>query len=135
MMNHASRAMRSACEPAVSKMLPAQFMASSWLLGLGRKPARCSGARRLRRRALLVYLVLHVVVAAGARRLGREARERTNVRRDLPQLLVGDASAERRHPVRPTVDDRGDDVLGIAPVDPFVIHERRTHTTAAVRVA
>ena len=44
-------------------------------------------------------------------------------------------AAEGRHPVGSAVDDRGVDAARIAAVDPAIVHQRRPHPAAALKVA
>src|SRR5215204_4117609 len=77
----------------------------------------------------------HVVVAAGRRVLWHLSAEGVDVGDQLPDLLAGDAAAERRHSVGASFDNGGVDLLGLGAVDPLVVGERRADAAAAVRMA
>src|SRR5215218_7374429 len=72
------------------------------------------------------------IVAAGRRILRDITAHRAHVSGDLPNLSVGDFVAERRHAVWPPIADGGDDVIDLAAVDPFVVHQSRTGAATAV---
>src|SRR4051812_3536929 len=50
----------------------------------------------------------------------------------LPDLFVGNLVSERRHSVRPALDNRLEDVRRLTAVDPPVVHQRWSHPAAAV---
>src|SRR4051812_44897737 len=81
-------------------------------------------------------LGVHVVIAAGGgiARCG-QAGHAADVSGDLPDLIVGDFAAIGGHAIGPAFDDGGENLLGLAAVNPFLIHERRAHAAAAVCVA
>src|SRR5215212_4194239 len=96
---------------------------------------RAAGHGREGRGAVLGRARMHVVVARGRRVLRHIAAHRTHIPGDLPDLVVRDLAAERRHAVRPALADRVDDVLDRAAVDPDVVDQRRPGAAAAIGVA
>src|SRR5690242_19422487 len=76
----------------------------------------------------------HVIIASGASALWSEATQRANVGDELPDLFVRQPILPRRHSVRPSCGDRGEDLIWRATVDPLVVHERRPHAAATIRV-
>src|SRR3954453_627558 len=65
---------------------------------------------------------LHRIVTRRPYRGGYETAQRTDIGDQLPDLLLGDLVAERRHPVRAPFENGLVDVAGLAAVDPFVVH-------------
>lgn len=53
---------------------------------------------------------------------------------ELPDLFVGQKAAEGGHAVRAPFANAGPDVLDRVAVDPDVVHQRRAHTAAAIKV-
>src|SRR5690242_19955690 len=91
---------------------------------------------RLRpRRRSLGRLLHHVIVAAAACPLRVEGAERAHVAHQLPDLLVAELVLPCRHPVRPPIRDRREDLLRLTAVDPFFVHQWRTDAAAALKVA
>src|SRR5689334_6109088 len=84
---------------------------------------------------LFGFLEHHVIVTCGANGLALQAAQRAHIGDELPHLIVGNLAAERGHPVRPTFDDCREDVLRIAAVDPLVVSEWRSDSTAPMGVA
>src|ERR1041384_687567 len=76
----------------------------------------------------------HVVIARGAYVFTQLTTERAYISNQLPDLLIGNFSAERRHAVRPPLDDGRVNLLGSAAVNPLIVHQGRSHAAAAVRV-
>src|SRR5436190_8138268 len=96
--------------------------------------------RLFRNRMLVVARVLRRGAGEGvgaARRdvLAQLAAHRSHIGDELPDLVVGNASAERRHAVRPAFDDRSVDRLRLVAVAPLLVHQRRAHAAAAVGMA
>ena len=52
----------------------------------------------------------------------REAAKAANVGRNLPDLVIHDLATERRHPVRAAFNNRRENLLRIAAINPLVIH-------------
>src|SRR4051794_5955599 len=77
----------------------------------------------------------HPFGAAGNCVLARLARERPDVSGELPDLIVGQLAAPRRHAVRTTGGDRRGDLVDAAAVAPLVVHQGRTDGAATVRMA
>src|SRR3954468_6110238 len=110
----------------LTRVAPSSLLDGRW---------RDEGWRRMTFVARLFgLLVHHVVVTRRANGLALQSAERAHVGDQLPDLVIGKPAAERRHSIRPSFDDRREDVLWSAPVDPFVVGEWRTYTTSAVRV-
>ena len=65
----------------------------------------------------------------------QQSSERTHIRDDFPDLIVGNFAAESGHAVRAAFDDRLVNVFRVAAIDPFFVHERWSHTATSVRVA
>src|SRR5439155_26049241 len=103
--------------------------AASSLLGGVRSVRRLARRERLRRR------VAHFLSAARDGVLAGLARQCADVSGELPNLIVGELAAPRRHAVRPALGDARGDLVDAAAVPPFVVHQRRTHAPAAVAVA
>src|SRR4051794_14366694 len=77
---------------------------------------------------------MHVIVATRRSIRGHITAHRANISRDLPNLVLGDLVAERRHAIRPPVAYGGDDVVDFTAIDPLVIHERGADPAAAIRM-
>src|SRR5438309_1322782 len=95
---------------------------------------RIIAAGMLFRRERLRLLALHMI---GARRsdVHRQlSAERTHVGDELPHLILGNFSGERRHAVRPTLHDGVVDLSGLRAVDPISVDERRAYASAPVSV-
>lgn len=88
--------------------------------------ARCGGRR---------IAALHFVTASGRHIFGQLAAHGPHEGDDLPHLLIGNFAAERRHPIRPTLNDVSVDVLRLTSIDPGVVHQRRTNAASTVKVA
>src|SRR3954469_8560817 len=110
------------------------FIAAS-LRRLTRGRRVAAGHGREGRGAVLGRARMHVVVARGRRVLRHVAAHRAHIAGDLPDLVVRDLAAERRHAVRPALADRVDDVLDRAAVDPDIVDQRRPGAAAAIGVA
>src|SRR3954447_630191 len=110
------------------------FIAAS-LRRLTRGRRVAAGHGREGRGAVLGRARMHVVVARGRRVLRHIAAHRAHIAGDLPDLVVRDLAAERRHAVRPALADRVDDVLDRPAIDPDVVDQRRPRAAAAVGVA
>ena len=67
--------------------------------------------------------------------LARLARQRADVGGELPDLVLGQLAAPRRHAVGAAFGDARRDLVDAAAVAPFVVHQRRAHAAAAVAVA
>ena len=102
----------------------------------GRRRAMADPALRVGSSLRLLRASRHHLFRSRRRRALRlEAADGADVRRQLPDLVDRDVPAVRRHPVRPALGDRREDVRGRAAVDPFGVHQRRADAAAAVEVA
>jgi hypothetical protein len=119
--------MRAACGPAGCRASCACGASVGAASAISSGPAR-GVAPALGKRAE------HASVRLGATFLRQQPAHRAHVRHDLPRLCFRDASAERRHAVGPSIHDGGEDRIGLASVDPLVVHEGRPHVPAALRV-
>ena len=50
-------------------------------------------------------------------------------------MRLGNATAKRRHSVRPSFDDGGEDRVRRTAIDPLIVHQRRPDASTALRVA
>src|SRR6476660_446083 len=78
--------------------------------------------------------VRHRIVARRRRCARHLAAHRSDVSGNLPNLIVGDLAAERRHAVRPSLPNRRNDILDRVPVNPFVVREGGTDPAATMRM-
>src|SRR3979490_1959977 len=76
----------------------------------------------------------HVIVAIGSSTFWRETAQGAHVGDELPDLLRRHLWFPRRHPLGGPFRDAGEDLLRRASIDPLVVHERRPHAAAAVRM-
>ena len=58
-----------------------------------------------------------------------------HVGRELPDLVLGQLAAPRRHSVRPALGDGCGDLVDAPAVAPLVVHQRRPHSASTVAVA
>src|SRR4051794_26371548 len=89
-------------------------------------------ARRGRRKPTFTLVRTHLIVPRGGDVTSHEPAECAHIGRDLPDLILRNFSAERRHAVRPAFADAGGDVFDRAAVDPHVVHQRRARTPTPV---
>src|SRR5215204_5949020 len=100
-----------------------------------RQPARARATKHRRMEARILIAASLRRLTRGRRVLRHIAAHRAHIAGDLPNLIVRDLAAERRHAVRPTLADRVDDVLDRAAIDPDVVDQRRPGAAAAIGVA
>src|SRR4029078_897191 len=122
-MYHHMPAMRSACGPA-------GLNTDSFIRHSMQHRVRCLFWLELSQ-PLLGLTAEHVIVASTRCILRSLAAERAHICHDAAHFIVWNAAAPCRHSVWPPFHDRCEDTRWIAAVDPFVIHQRRTHATAA----
>src|SRR5215213_4538084 len=117
------------------RRMEARILIAASLRRLTRGRRVAAGHGREGRGAVLGRARMHVVVARGRRVLRHVAAHRAHIAGDLPDLVVRDLAAERRHAVRPALAERVDDVLDRAAIDPVVLDQRRPGAAAAIGVA
>ena len=78
---------------------------------------------------------MHIVISARRRVLRRLPTKAADVRSELPYLVIRKFAAEGWHPVRPSLDNGRKDLIGLAAVDPFVVHQWRPNASSAVEMA
>src|SRR4051812_18615907 len=76
-----------------------------------------------------------MIVPCRRRSARPQCADAPNISNELPNLGVYDLAAERWHPIRTPFDDRRKNLLRGASVNPFVVHQRGTHSAAAMGVA
>src|SRR5438105_3739299 len=77
---------------------------------------------------------VHVIVPGRAHRRAPQSAHRSHVSDNLPHLLITEFPLEAGHSVRTAFDNRVVDLSGIASVNPLVIYQRRSNSSAAVEV-
>ena len=98
--------------------------------------ARCPALRAGWRGASVCGVgVAHFVGAARHRILARLAGQRADIGGELPDLVVGQLPAPRRHAVGAAFGDRRGDLVDAPAVAPLVVHQRRAHAAAAMGMA
>src|SRR5205809_1618278 len=105
----------------------------------------CGECCSLRRRLAAVWLCagaplfrlsfLDAVIAARDGVATHECTHRPNIGHQLPYLGIIQAAAEGRHAVWPAFYNRRKYFTWLMSVNPFVIHQRRTDASTAMRVA
>src|SRR4051812_48013732 len=76
-----------------------------------------------------------MIVPCRRRSARPQCADAPNISNELPNLGVYDLAAERWHPIRTPFDNRRKNLLRGASVNPFVVHQRGTHSAAAMGVA
>ena len=76
-----------------------------------------------------------MIVAIRGDILRQQPAKRSHVGSELPDLIVGDLSAEGRHAIRPPLENAVINLIGLVAVAPFVVAQRRADAAPAVRMA
>lgn len=78
---------------------------------------------------------MHMIAPDGDGGFRFEPTQGAYVGHQLPDLISRDLTAKGRHAIGATLDDAGENVLGGAAVDPFMVQQWRSDATPAMEMA